>query len=116
MEGAASNVRDTLSLIDWVLSTYAERCQGGPIDTPAAALLIGPPAAGKTVLLNQLITRTRGSELVPISVSVQRLQKLLLEQPDAFAATCRCVELGRRLPAPRRSSSMWPSTACCARR
>ena len=55
MDGAeAADVNDASSLSKWLSTCHADRCKGGAVDTPAAALLTGPPAAGKTSLMSQV--------------------------------------------------------------
>ena len=55
MDGAeAADVNDASSLSEWLSTCHADRCKGGAVDTPAAALLTGPPAAGKTSLMSQV--------------------------------------------------------------
>ena len=55
MDGAEEgDVRDASTLRKWLHTCYADRCQGNAVDTPAAALLTGPPAAGKTSLMSQV--------------------------------------------------------------
>ena len=55
MDGAeAAGVNDASSLSKWLSTCHADRCKGGAVDTPAAALLTGPPAAGKTSLMSQV--------------------------------------------------------------
>lgn len=51
---ADSGIQDAFSLSQWLLNSHTDRCKGGQVDTPAAALLIGPPAAGKTCLMSQV--------------------------------------------------------------
>lgn len=65
---------------------------------PLAALLTAGPAAGKTTLLNQLVLLSlEGSELVPILVKVQRLQRSLLDAPDTFASAWNFLDAYLRL-------------------
>ena len=55
MDGVeAADVNDASSLSKWLSTCHADRCKGGAVDTPAAALLTGPPAAGKTSLMSQV--------------------------------------------------------------
>ena len=55
MDGAeAADVNDASSLSKWLSACHADRCKGGAVDTPTAALLTGPPAAGKTSLMSQV--------------------------------------------------------------
>ena len=55
LDGAESaTVHDASSLSKWLHNCHADRCKGGAVDTPAAALLTGPPAAGKTSLVSQV--------------------------------------------------------------
>lgn len=55
MDGAeAAGVNDASSLSNWLSTCHTDRCKGGAVDTPAAALLTGPPAAGKTSLMSQV--------------------------------------------------------------
>ena len=51
---ADGGIQDACGLSQWLLDSHTERCKGGQVDTPAAALLIGPPAAGKTCLMSQV--------------------------------------------------------------
>ena len=55
MDGAdRGGIQDASSLSHWLQSCYAQCCKGSTIDAPAAALLTGPPAAGKTSLMSQV--------------------------------------------------------------
>ena len=52
---ADGGIQDACGLSQWLLNSHTDRCKkGGQVDTPAAALLIGPPAAGKTCLMSQV--------------------------------------------------------------
>ena len=59
------DIVDASSLFAWLRSCHTDRCTGGPVDTPAAALLTGPPAAGKTCLMSQVIIHSLGGGLSP---------------------------------------------------
>jgi len=48
------DVQDARTLARLLHAYHADRCKGGAVDTLAAALLIGPPAAGKTSLMSQV--------------------------------------------------------------
>ena len=49
------NVQDARTLAMLLHTYHADRCKGGAaVDTFAAALLTGPPAAGKTSLMSQV--------------------------------------------------------------
>ena len=48
------DVQDARTLAMTFHAYHADRCKGGAVDTVAAALLIGPPAAGKTSLMSQV--------------------------------------------------------------
>ena len=55
MDGADRwGIQDASSLSQWLHSCHAKCCKGSKIDAPAAALLTGPPAAGKTSLMSQV--------------------------------------------------------------
>jgi hypothetical protein len=47
-------VQDARTLARLLHAYHADRCKGGAVDTVAAALLTGPPAAGKTSLTSQV--------------------------------------------------------------
>ena len=65
---ADCGIRAAFGLGQWLHDSHTHRCNGGPVDTPAAALLIGPPAAGKTCLMSQV----RASLVSPWLVSCLR--------------------------------------------
>jgi hypothetical protein len=48
------DVQDARTLARLLHAYHAARCKGGAVDTVAAALLTGPPAAGKTSLTSQV--------------------------------------------------------------
>ena len=48
------DVQDARTLGRLLHTYHADRCKGGAVDTVAAALLTGPPAAGKTSLMSQV--------------------------------------------------------------
>ena len=69
-EGTAlSVINDAQSLAEWLHSLHAERCTGGATETFSAALLTGPPAAGKTSLLSQVVVHSLHSKLVAPTVN-----------------------------------------------
>ena len=89
-----SAVKDAFSLADWLTTSHA-RCarEGGPVDRPAAVLLTGPPAAGKTSLMSQVLMRAlQTAELVPILIQVQVLQRQLHAAREAFADAWNWVD------------------------
>ena len=53
----SAGIHDASSLSSWLHSCHAARCKGDAVDLPAAALLTGPPAAGKTSLMSQVRLR-----------------------------------------------------------
>ena len=73
---------------------YHQRVRGSECERPLASLLTAGPAAGKTTLLSQVMALSLDGELVPILVKVQRLQRRLLEEPDAFASAWNWLGLG----------------------
>ena len=99
MVGAdGGDIREARSLSDWLCARYADLCQGGVVNTPSAiALLVGPPAAGKTSLMSQVIVHSLDAELVPVFIKVQRLQRSLLLQPEAFGKAWNWVDAYLRL-------------------
>ena len=48
------DVQDARTLARLLHAYHADRCKGSAVDTVAAALLTGPPAAGKTSLMSQV--------------------------------------------------------------
>ena len=97
-------VHDAGGLSAWLGRRHQQRCEGAEATAPSAVLLTGPPAAGKTSLLNQIIVLTLNqsdTELIPILVKVQLLQDHLLKSPDG---TCLRPRLNP-FPAP-------PSALC----
>jgi Ran GTPase-activating protein (RanGAP) involved in mRNA processing and transport len=92
---ATAAIRDAHSLTAWLLAQHGARLEGGPTDGPLAALLTAGPASGKTTLLSQVVTlalQDERTELVPILVKVQVLQRRLLEAPDAFAGSWNYID------------------------
>lgn len=65
----------------------------------ACAVLTAGPAAGKTWLMSQLIMHSLSlsSELIPILIRVELLQKLLLEHPSFFEGSWNWVDAYLRL-------------------
>ena len=89
---------DAFGLNDWFTTQYAERVKGDDCKLPCAALLTGPPAAGKTTLLSQLMALALWKKkLVPILIKVQLLQRQLLANPDTFAAAWNYVDAYHQL-------------------
>jgi hypothetical protein len=85
--------RDVHGLAEFMVSLHAQRCRGDA-GARGCLLLTAPPAAGKSCLMQQLITIVGTAELVPILVRVQRLQRLLLmdEHRDTFARAWNWVD------------------------
>ena len=98
----SSGASDAQGLSELLRTLHSERVTGGPVDVPAAVLLTGPPAAGKTSILSQVTVHSLDSEMLPILIKAQRLQARLLESPQAFAAAWNWVDAFLRLehPAP----------------
>ena len=66
-------VQDAGGLSAWLGRRHQQRCEGAEATAPSAVLLTGPPAAGKSSLLNQIIVLTLNqsdTELIPILVRV----------------------------------------------
>ncbi|KOO53383.1 hypothetical protein Ctob_016483, partial [Chrysochromulina tobinii] len=96
----ATAIRDAHSLTAWLLAQHGARLDGGPAEGPLAALLTAGPASGKTTLLSQVVMialQDERTELVPILVKVQVLQRRLLEAPDAFASAWNYIDAYLRL-------------------
>ena len=89
---ALSSIKDVGDLHGFLAKVYAERCSGHATQR-ACILMTGPPAAGKSCLMSQLVMHALGrakkaeessqeAELIgkflPILVKVQELQRLLL--------------------------------------
>jgi hypothetical protein len=99
-ETQASAIRDAHSLTAWLLAQHGAQLEGGPTEGPLAALLTAGPASGKTTLLSQVVMialQDERTELVPILVKVQVLQRRLLEAPDAFAGAWNFIDAFLRL-------------------
>jgi hypothetical protein len=99
-ETLASAIRDAHSLTAWLLAQHGAQLEGGPTEGPLAALLTAGPASGKTTLLSQVVMvalQDERTELVPILVKVQVLQRRLLEAPDAFAGAWNYTDAYLRL-------------------
>ena len=96
-------IRCPQSLSKWLNGLHAQLCGGGAVDsrTAACAVLTAGPAAGKTWLMSQLMMHSfsLGSELIPILVRVERLQKLLLEHPESFEGSWNWVDAYLRIKA-----------------
>ena len=105
MDSAGNNgIQDASTLSKWLHQRHAECCQGGttPLDDngraiPAAALLSGPPAAGKTSLLSQIVVHSLETELVPVLIKMQNLQRRMLDSPEVFATAWNWVDAYLRL-------------------
>ena len=89
------------SLSTWLCGLHAQLCGGGAMDSKVAAcaVLTAGPAAGKTWLMSQLIMHSLSlsSELIPILIRVELLQKLLLEHPSSFEGSWNWVDAYLRL-------------------
>jgi len=97
MEATSS---DAHSLTRGLLALHSAQLEGGATEAPRAALLTAGPASGKTTLLSQLMTialQDDRTELVPILVKVQVLQRRLLEAPYAFATAWNYIDAFLRL-------------------
>jgi hypothetical protein len=80
-----------------LLALHVGRCKEGVAEKRGCVLLTGPPAAGKTCLISQLVTHVLADpdrRLVPVLVRVQQLQRLLLleEHRDTFATAWNWVD------------------------
>jgi hypothetical protein len=99
-ETQVSAIRNANSLTAWLLEQHRAQLEGGPTEGPLAALLTAGPASGKTTLLSQVVMialQDEHTELVPILVKVQVLQRRLLEAPDAFAGAWNYIDAFLRL-------------------
>ena len=93
-----SSVRTGFDLGGWLAGLHTRCCLGSVVDRPAAVLLTGPPAAGKTSMMSQVVMHLLlMRNLVPIAIKVQRLQVRLLATPDAFTTSWNWVEAYLRL-------------------
>ena len=93
-----SSVRTGFDLGGWLAGLHTRCCLGSVFDRPAAVLLTGPPAAGKTSMMSQVVMHLLlMRNLVPIAIKVQRLQVRLLATPDAFTTSWNWVEAYLRL-------------------
>ena len=102
--GAGSETEAPLSdahgLTKWLLARHSAQLEGGATKEPCTALLTAGPASGKTTLLSQVVTLALNgerTELVPILVKVQNLQRRLLEAPDAFTTAWNYIDAFLRL-------------------
>merc|ERR1719469_15947 len=86
------NIAEARSLSEWLRTCHASHCKGGAVDASAMALLTGPPAAGKTSLISQVIIHSGDTELVPVLIKVQQLQRRLVDQPDYFGTAWNWVD------------------------
>ena len=88
---------DVGALAKKLLDLHRGRCEEGTAEKHGGVLLTGPPAAGKTCLISQLVTHVLNDpdrRLVPVLVRVQQLQRLLLleEHRDIFATAWNWVD------------------------
>ena len=88
---------DVGALAKKLLDLHRRRCEEGTAEKHGGVLLTGPPAAGKTCLISQLVTHVLNDpdrRLVPVLVRVQQLQRLLLleEHRDIFATAWNWVD------------------------
>ena len=88
-DGRPLAVRDARSLCAWLNGEHAS--------ARPCMLLTAGPAAGKTWLMSQLIMHSIDSNLLPILVEVQCLQKALGEHAATFAAAPDWVDAYLRL-------------------
>ena len=100
VDTSATAISDAHSLASWLCALHRAQLEGGPTEGPLAVLLTAGPASGKTTLLSQLVIlalKDKHTELVPILVKVQVLQRRLLEAPDAFAGAWNYIDAFLRL-------------------
>ena len=89
-----AQVTDVTGLCSWLMAAHAQRCRGEAAGS-TCLLLTAPPAAGKTVLMSQLVASALAwptAPLVPILVKVQLLQRRLLEDEPAFLCAWNWVD------------------------
>lgn len=88
-----SSIDDVHGLSAWLHSQHSEREDGAHTTTLSSALLTGPPAAGKTTLISQVVLLAlKTAKLVPILIKVQQLQLRLNKAPEAFASKWNWVD------------------------
>ena len=88
-----TGISDVRSMTEWLHWLYSARLDGNDVSEVAAALLTGPPAAGKTTLISQAVVLALDrAEMVPIVIKVQQLQVRLGEAPDVFASSWNWVD------------------------
>jgi hypothetical protein len=98
-----SKLKDAASLAAWMMDFHAHLCSAGTEERGAiehvSILLTAGPAAGKTSLMSQVVMHTLAdaTELVPLVVKVQRLQKARLEHPEAFETSWNWLDAYVRL-------------------
>ena len=105
----SEDIRDAQSLSEWLSARHTDLCSGHAVDVPTdraiqhglstghAALLTGPPASGKTSLISQVVVHLLSTELVPVLIKVQRLQRSLIENPEAFGMAWNWVDAYLRI-------------------
>jgi hypothetical protein len=92
------SVTNACRLCEWLHMQHTERLDGGVAEGPVAVLVTGSAGAGKTTLLTEVeLLLPSGSELVPILVKVQRLQRLLKSDITTFAKAWNWVDAYLRL-------------------
>eukprot|EP00966_Prymnesium_polylepis_P258028 5960248-Prymnesium_polylepis.1 len=88
-------------LTDWLHISHDERCEGKQTGVPTScALLTGPPAAGKSSLLSQILVLSldkEAAELVPILIRVQAVQLELQEEAEAYTTSWNWIDTHLRL-------------------
>ena len=93
-----AGIKSALDLGYKLTELHTKCCLGLATERPAALLLEGPPASGKTCLMSQVVMRTlQQDETVPILVKIQQLQRRKLQSPDAFAVAWNWIDAYLRL-------------------
>ena len=93
-----AGIKSAIDLGYKLTELHTKCCLGPATDRPAALLLEGPPASGKTCLMSQVVMRTlQQDETVPILIKVQQLQRRKLQSPEAFATAWNWIDAYLRL-------------------
>jgi hypothetical protein len=85
-------LQDSDTVSNWLVQRHGRLLTGQKVDYTTALLIIANAAAGKSTLMSQVIMNLRDSELVPILVKGQVLQKRLAERKGLFNSSWNWVD------------------------
>jgi hypothetical protein len=85
-------LQDSNTVSNWLVQRHKRLLTGQQVGYTTALLIIADAAAGKSTLMSQVIMKLRDSELIPILVKGQLLQKRLAERKNLFNSSWNWVD------------------------